>query len=90
MVPCTPGALEIGTKEFVHVYARNGTFTPEVIATTREGLTYALNTSALRAHVAAAPVSAAARWDASGTRVLLLLLLLMMMMTMVAATHLAL
>ena len=72
-----PGALEIQTREFVHVYERNGTFTPEVIVTTREGLTSALNTSALRVHVEAA-VSAATRCTPA-TRVLLLLLLPLLM-----------
>ena len=52
------GALEIQTKEFAHVYTRNGTFTPDVIATTRDGLTYALNTSTLQVHVAAAASAA--------------------------------
>lgn len=52
------GALEIQTKEFAHVYTRNGTFTPDVIATTRDGLTYALNTSTLHVHIAAAASAA--------------------------------
>ena len=82
----TPGALEIHTREFVHVYEQNGTFTPEVIVTTREGLTYALNTSALRTHVAAA-VSAAGRC-VPAPRISLLLLLLLM--SIAAATQTAL